>query len=198
MKKYYSDTDKEIFQRISEGDEIAFARIFTSWYQPLFWHALKILKSEFWAEEIIQEVFALLWINRIQLADINNPGAYLYKMVTNKALDRIRKQKLEVKIQYFIAMQPETEQGESDDGKWKRELLLKAIESLPEQRRLVYELRFQQGISYDEIAQKLSISKNTVRNQIVKALDTIRRLLINKKEIFLLFTFSTIIFLKFF
>lgn len=198
MKNYHSDTDKDFFRRISEGDENAFAHIFKSWYQPLFWHALKILKSEFWAEEIIQEVFALLWINRIQLSGINNPGAYLYKMVTNKALDRIRKQKIEVKMQYFIAMQPEAEQLESDERKSKRELLLQAVESLPEQRKLVYELRFQQGISYEEIAKKLSISKNTVRNQIVKALDTIRRFLIHKKEIFVLFTFSSKVFLKFF
>lgn len=182
--------DRELFKRISEGDESAFASIFQNYYQGLFWHALKLLKSEFWAEEVVQEIFSQLWLIRSGLSDIENPSSYLFKMVANKALDRIRKKHLEIKMQYFISNQLNNIDRSSWGDEWDRidRWMLEAIEKLPEQRKSIYRLKYHRGLSYQEIAEQLSITKNTVRNQMVKALESIRSYLLERKR-FLIFLF---------
>ena len=103
--------------------------------------------------------------------------AYLYRMTTNKALDRMRRQELEVKMQYWLAVQARQNMDGADiavDLNKLDRLLEEAVNLLPEQRRLVYQLKYRTGLSYDEIADKLTISKNTVRNHLAKALEDIR------------------------
>lgn len=183
-------SEEELFRLISEGDTSAYTSIFQNYYQPLFWHALKLLKSEFWAEEIVREVFAQLWINKESLKAVTHPSAYLFKIIANKSLDRIRKQELEVKMNYFIATELLFTNSE-DTSKWDEmdKWLKEAVESLPEQRKRIYQMKYQQGFSYEEIASQLSITKNTVRNQIVKALHTIRVYLTSKKIFWMIFYF---------
>jgi RNA polymerase sigma-70 factor (ECF subfamily) len=183
--------DQELFKRISGGDTAAFSNIFQTYADPLYWHAVKLLKSEFWAEEIVQEVFVQLWAKRDLLAAINAPSAYLYKMLGNKAMDRLRRDQLEIKMQYLVAQAlhlsqtNETMQGD----RWDRmqALLHAAVNNLPEQRKRVYQLKYRDGYSYEEIAAILSISVHTVRNQMSKALPAIRTFLIEKgADLFLL------------
>jgi len=172
-----TNNEKELFSRISRGDETAFAQIFHTYSSPLYRNACKLLKSPFWAEEVVQDIFTQLWQRRNSLDKIESPVAYLYRMTTNKALDRMRRQELEVKMQYWLAVQARQNMDGADiavDLNKLDRLLEEAVNLLPEQRRLVYQLKYRTGLSYDEIADKLTISKNTVRNHLAKALEDIR------------------------
>jgi RNA polymerase sigma-70 factor (ECF subfamily) len=174
-------TERELFHQIAAGDQEAFSVIFRSYSNPLYWNALKLLKSEFWAEEIVQVVFEQLWANRGGLSKVELPSAYLYRMLTNKALDRIRRQAREVKMQYWLERQAEgSPEGKHAAVDWDElhALLENAVEGLPPQRREVYKLKYQDRLSYDEIAAQLSVSKNTVRNHMTKALEDIRAYLL--------------------
>jgi RNA polymerase sigma-70 factor (ECF subfamily) len=177
--------DRELFKRITNGDQAAFSVIFQTYSAPLYYHAFKLLNSEFWAEELVQEVFVQLWFKRHLLADIDVPSSYLYRMVGNKALDRMRRQELEMKMQYFVA-QALHDGGEvaAQSDRWdKIEVLLQAaVNSLPEKCKRVYQLKYQQDCSYEEIAEQLSITKHTVRNQMAKALQSIRSFLMEKGD----------------
>lgn len=173
--------EKELFRRIAAGDTEAFSIIFRTYSDTLYWHALKLLHSEFWAEEMVQVVFEQLWDNRAGLDKVDRPSAYLYRMLTNRSLDRIRRQKLEVKMQYWMARQEEyTTTGHHAAMDWEElhGLLEKAVTELSPQRREVYRLKYQERMSYEEIAAHLSLSKNTVRNHMALALDDIRNYLL--------------------
>ena len=181
--------DRELFKGIAQGDRQAFSTLFQAYSNPLYWHAFKLLHSEFWAEELVQDTFVQLWLKRSSLPDIGNPSAYLFRMVANKALDRIRRQALEIKMQYVTAHVLHNVTGEAiieEDG-WGpiRELLHTAVERLPDQRRRIYRLKYQEGFSYEEIAEKLSISRHTVRNHMVKALEDIRSFLLENRDLLL-------------
>lgn len=149
-----------------------------------------MLKSEFWAEEIVQEVFTQVWTSRSKLAEIESPAAYLFKITANRCLDRIRRQELEIKMQYLVnkalTREANTFQENSYDLNLIEKLIKEAVQQLPAQGKLVFELHRNKGLSYQEIADQLQISKNTVRNHMVKALHFIRSYLRNKGELTLL------------
>ncbi len=95
--------EKELFSQIARGDVSAYTIIFDNYFDRLRWRALKLLKSEFWAEEIVQDVFMTLWNNRENLIDIDTPSSYLFTMTSNRCFDRIRRQKLEIEMQYVVS-----------------------------------------------------------------------------------------------
>jgi len=168
----------------------AFSTLFQIYSKALYWHALKLMHSEFWAEELVQDAFVQLWMKRSSLSDIENPSAYLFRIVANKALDRIRRHELEIKMQYVAANALHNVTGEApgkQDG-WDsiKELLNTAVERLPDQRKRIYQLKYKEGYSYEEIAEKLSISKHTVRNHMAKALEDIRSFLLEHRDFLLL------------
>lgn len=181
---------KALFIRIADGDGAAFTELFKEYFEQIKWNALKMLKSEFWAEEIVQEVFTQVWTSRSKLAEIESPAAYLFKITANRCLDRIRRQELEIKMQYLVnkTLQKEanTFQENSYDLRLIEKLIKEAIKQLPKQGKLVFELHRNEGFSYQEIADQLQISKNTVRNHMVKALHFIRLYLQEKGELTLL------------
>jgi len=183
-------SELELFRRISEGDTDAFTILFRQYFEPLKWNAAKLLKSDFWAEEVVQDVFTQLWSGRERLAEVQSPDAYLFRITANRCFDRIRRQALEVKIQYLIThvIRPEatSNQQNSYDLNVIEKLIREAVDQLPAQQKLVFELQRNKELSYQEIADQLRISRNTVRNHMVKALQAIRTHLASKGEFFLL------------
>jgi RNA polymerase sigma-70 factor (ECF subfamily) len=190
MNSNSSQDDKALFIRIANGDGESFTVLFKRYFDRLKWNAVKMLKSEFWAEEIIQDVFMQLWTNRERLIDIESPSAYLFHITANRCLDRIRHQNREVKAQYLLNQahfdQPGSLQQNSYDIRLIETMINEAVRLLPEKGRQVFKLQRTGNFSYQEIADQLGISKNTVRNHMVKSLHFIRVYLAEKGEFFLL------------
>jgi len=188
--------DKELFTRIEAGDPVAFQQLFSRHYQALYQNAFKLLKSGFWAEEVTQETLLHIWESRDTLSEIENPAAWLFRIVANKCRNRIRRQEIEVKAQYMIAKaaheNQQVRQEESYDYSVLRSLITEAVDRLPEQQKLVYKLQQDQELSYKEMAEQLGISPNTVRNHLVRAFSAIRDHLISHggfRAVFIAFLF---------
>lgn len=177
MEETGINTDKALFERIATGDEAAFSVLFFRYTARLAPFVTRLLQSERWSEEIVQDVFMRLWQNRQQLASIEHPGAYLYQMASNRTLDYIKRNAREVKLQYYAARWI---MGVADHPDAQRDfheienLLKEAVNQLPAQRRKVYQLVREEGLSHAEIADRLKISKHTVRNHVAEALQEIR------------------------
>ncbi len=93
-----NDNEKELLHLITSGNELAFRRLFDLYKKRLFTFAEEITKSAADAEEIVQDSFTKLWVNRETLSDIVSPGNYLYIMVRNRCLDHLRKTARDKKI----------------------------------------------------------------------------------------------------
>lgn len=183
-------TDKTLFQTIAQGDAAAYTILFGRYFEQLRWRALKLLKSDVWAEEIVEEVFLQLWINRESLSAVEIPHAYLYKLTNNRCFDRIRRQRLEVEMQYAVSQALHGEAPPAVDAQYDlanlEKLIREAVEQLPPQRKLIYRLQQEEGLSYQEIADQLGLSRNTVRNQVSRTLQAIRNYLQQKGVAFLI------------
>lgn len=170
----------ECFQRLAKGDESAFETLFELYKKRVFGVAFKMLKSEVEAEEIVQDVFLSIWLAQSKLGYINDPEAYLFTITYNTIYAYLKKasrdqQFLKTIINHITHIQNTTEEAIAANETNK--LINEAIQQLPPQQRTVYELSKQEGLSYDEIAGRMQLSRNTVRNHLAEAMKTIRAFL---------------------
>lgn len=172
-----------MFRQIAKGDEVAYTRIFHLFTPRLFPYILKITKDETLAKEFLQETFLRLWVNRDDLAHINNPASWLFKIAANICLNHLRSEAIHNKLQakVYEKMKPgEYPVAEIAEGREMELMISKAVDTLSPQRKEVYLLSRHEGLSHKEIADKLGISINTVKNHIGTALKGIQEYLHEK------------------
>lgn len=151
-----------------------FKHIFDSYRTKIYSTSYNIAKSRYAAEEITQEIFIKLWINREVLNNIANIDGYIYRITRNFSLNYLRKAASDSKLTehlFKVAIQSEN-RTESDlhESEYKH-LIRQALKGLSPQRRLVYQLSREDGLNYAEIADQLNLSKNTVKNHLFAALE---------------------------
>ncbi|MEO8085180.1 MAG: RNA polymerase sigma-70 factor [Bacteroidota bacterium] len=156
-------------------DEKAFEDLFRSLYQPLCKNANMLLNDSDEAEETVQNVFISLWEKRREMEITISIKSYLYKAVRNASLNRIKHSKVRKQYveeqQYLSPSIPATEISIQNELQAQ---IQKAIESLPEQCRLIFKFSRFEELKYSEIAEQLGISIKTVENQMGKALKIMR------------------------
>ena len=170
--------------------EILFADIFKLHEQKLYSLALRITKSDLYAKDVIQEVFLKLWEQRSAMHNIKNIEAWLYRLTENKIIDFLRKAAADDRLKEAIWSNLLKSFNETESlvaAKQYNEVIQRAIEQLPPQRKLIYYLNREEGLNYQEIAHELQISKHTVKNQLSSALQSIRRFIGKSARLFSFF-----------
>ena len=181
---------KVLLLRVSEGDESAFAQLFKTHYNQLGDFILRITESEQLTQEIVQDVFLKIWMNRQSLAGIHCFKAYLMVVARNHAFnclkqiarEKSRKRAWEHSVLH-LALNNTDEEALTDKG----QLIDEAVELLPPRQKNVYLLSRREGISQEGIAQKLNISHETVKKHMVLALRFLKNHLRTNTNLFLLF-----------
>lgn len=164
---------------VAGGSEDAFRALFNGYRSKLYTYILKIARSNEIAEDTVHDVFLKLWENRQNLVHIENLNAYLYRMAHNKAYTGFkRKAKESLILSVLEKEQSGIYEGATDDGistKEVREFIQQAVNKLTPQQKKVFLLSRQEGLKLDEIANTLHISKNTAKNHLIQALQTLRQ-----------------------
>lgn len=168
--------EKEMLLLVAAGDRLAFNNLLHARWNKVYTLALTYLRSAEDAQEITQDVFLKVWQNRTQLTTIANFDGWLFILARNGILSELRKKK----VRPVISAEP----GESEEDtilpdhpllyKEASALVAKGIEALPPARKKVFMLSRMEGKSYEEIAAMLNISRNGVKDHIVKALHFLR------------------------
>jgi RNA polymerase sigma-70 factor (family 1) len=165
-----------------------FIRIFKEHEYKLHTLALRLTKSNQYAKDIIQDVFLSLWDHRADLPGIHNMEAWLYRVTENKVLDFLRKAAVNGRLKKALWDNLQdmlsNETVELVDAKECASIIGRAINALPPQRQLIYRLNRERGLSYQEIADELSVSRHTVKNQLFSALESIRHFLSRNRLLF--------------
>jgi len=184
-----NEQERVLIEKIVVGDEHAFSVLFFNYLPVLQSFAVKFSKSDEDAEEIIQEAFLRIWLNRDKLLDVINIKAYLYKYVSNECLTYLRRKLKEDKvIDKFREKQPNSSNVTSESIHLNEitRIVNVAVDQLPSQRKKIYQLSRQEGKTIPEIAELLDISQNTVKNALVIALKAIRNHLDQRGIVFVL------------
>lgn len=175
--------------KIAAGDHQAFREVYDFYYQPIYKYALHLLKSELLAEEIVQETFLKIWINRIRLTEILNLESYLVTIARNRSLDILRQSALRYRNDQTLKSTFEFSTNETEEQiilKDTRLILAEAIAQLPPQQRQVYELCKQQGLKYDEVARIMALSPLTVQSYMKIASRAVREYMDKNTDIIII------------
>lgn len=132
------------------------------------------------AKDLTHDVFLKAYYNWDKLQKAETPSKYLFKITSNTLIDHYRKNIL---IEHSIQQLPPQQEVSSIEldqkDNEKVSALYQAIEQLPDQRKEIFKLKNIQGLSTEEIANELSLSKRTVENQVYRAMQSLRKQLAN-------------------
>jgi len=172
----------------------SFRTVFDELYKPLCAFALNYVPDAVEAEDIIQDLFVKLWEQRNHIVFNTSIKAYLFQSARNGCLNYIKHKSVESKyLEHYVKVSPDSFYENALEVEETRRLLNKAVESLPPRCRQIFELSRFAGKSIDEISELLSLSKNTIKNQLVSALKRIRTTIeLNELLIFILLFFHCI------
>ncbi len=171
------NNESALLRRVAEGDETAYRQLFHLHWNNVYTVALMLTKSVPLAEDMVQDVFLKIWQKREQFAEIERFEDYLFIMARNHIYTELKKQAKNEGFKQQLVDFFEDSAHHADLALLTKETqhqIESAIQQLTPQQQLVYRLSRDQGLSHEEIAQQLNISRNTVRNHIVQALKVIR------------------------
>ncbi|MEN8138657.1 MAG: RNA polymerase sigma-70 factor [Bacteroidota bacterium] len=178
MNKVFSkhdSTDDNLFSSIKQSDERAFRILYDRYWKALYAFAYSFTEDEDLSKDIVQEIWITFWDKRKNI-DVKNVKAYLYSMVRNRVYNQLRDNKklehqLEI-IDKYLTVDDITDLTDLADT---NQLLEEAIAKLPERNREIFMLSRFEGLSNQEIADRLDISKRTVENHLTNSLRQIRK-----------------------
>lgn len=181
MRSIAANSELDLLQRIARGDEIAYARIYQDYKSRVFSIAYHLVKSPYLAEEVTQEVFVNIWISRNRLAQVQNLGGYLYTSTYHKALQTLKQERHHDEIMAWTLEQPDSDRN-IEDGLILKETELSLHQAallLPKQKRLIFTLSKKEGLTNKEIAERLHLAPNTVKNHLGEAVKILKSFLKN-------------------
>jgi RNA polymerase sigma-70 factor (family 1) len=175
--------EKEILGKIAQGDRHAFSDLYKHYFPFVRHYIILFEPSRSCLDELTQDVFVRIWEKKSKLAGVNSFKNYLFFVTRNVVFNYIRALKvLKVRQQ---AGEPESAKEVPAGNDPESELLFKqyyhlaleAMDRLPEGRRKVLKMTVDQGLSLDEIATELNISRSGVKKQLYAATAFVREYL---------------------
>lgn len=157
-----------------------FANLVMPFKDKLYRLAKRILVSKDEADDAVQEVFLKLWKGKEKIENYKNPEAFAITMTKNYCLDRLKsKQASNLKIIHSNYQTSENieKKIEAND---EVELVFKIMETLPEQQKIVLQLRDVEQFEFSEIAKMLDSNETAVRVALSRARKTVRDAMIKK------------------
>lgn len=177
MQDQFTYQENELLRKIAEGDEQAFRLLFDTYNRRLFSFAEGLLKSAADAEEVVQEIFTRVWLNRASFSQVENAGQYLYQMVRNRVIDQIRKTARDKSLQQQVWLTMTISDDSLEQHLKKKEtaeLIEQALAQLPEQKQKIYRLSREKEYTQDQIASLTGLSRSRVNNILTEVLKHIR------------------------
>ena len=170
-------SDAELTDLLKGGDRVAYAELYERYWSLLLRHAVSMLRDSDAAQDVVQDVFQMLWEKRTTLEIHTAISSFLYAATRHRVLSSLKHGK--VADRYLATLQNEIESGvASTDLKIEEKELARKIEEglnkLPPKMREVFELSRLHEYSYQEISAKLNLAENTVKRQISNALKIMR------------------------
>lgn len=169
--------ERELLAKIAEGDQMAFKKIYDTYFSRTYAFSFYVLHSRELAQEVVQEVMLKLWQMGFEVLDIQNLEAYLKTLAKRRAIDVLRRRELEKRIEREMQSGWEEEHNETEQAivlNETRKIIEEGVNLLPHQQRLVYQLCRQSGMKYEEVAEQLNIAPGTVQKHMKLALKFLR------------------------
>ncbi|ACU02528.1 RNA polymerase sigma factor [Pedobacter heparinus] len=169
--------EQQLLQQIAMGNETAFKLIFETYRSRVFTFVVNFIHSTADAEEIVQDTFLSLWQNRDSLVKVEHPRNYIYTVVRNKTLRYLSNVARDEKMLKVVWANMQVEVNPTEEALLMREsraLIDKALSTLPAQKQQVFRMCREEGMSHEDIALEMGLSKSRIKNIMVEVLRYIK------------------------
>lgn len=178
--------DEDIIDSINFGNESSFNLLVLKYQKKVYWTAKRMLLNHDDANDITQEVFIKLYRNLKNYRNESSLFTYIYRMTINFSLNYLKKSKSlkskALSLDYNISKNNYTDNETIYDDNIRTKMLIQAISTLPRQQRAVFNMRFYDSLSYDDISRILNKSVGTLKANYFHAIKNIERFLISKRQ----------------
>lgn len=171
------NNDNLLVSELNKGNEKAYDELFHMFFGRLCVFAMKFVKDQESAEEVVEDAMVVLWEKRDKFENLAALKSYLYTTVRNGSLDYLKKNGRNTSLD---GLENDQLFSTSDDHILEEEVhavLYQAIASLPKKCRRVFELSCIEELKYSEIAADMGISLNTVKSQRARAIQLLKEIL---------------------
>ncbi len=172
---------RELQEKISADDQHAFATVYRLFFMRLFNFTVRYMHNRATAEELVNDIMLKVWHRRSTILAIENLETYLFVAARNSSLNYLSQHS-----PFHITLEPESGEVEiinTNDPErlleWREiyQLLILAVDELPDQCRTVFKLIKEDGLSYKQVAEILDVSPRTVETQLVRAMKKLHKTL---------------------
>ena len=181
--------DRKIAELLKGSNEDGLALLFDKYQDLLYRYILHFTKDQYITEELVQDVFIRIWNYRHKIEPDKGIESLVYRTARNICLNHLRdNKKVHVAHHHYSTHMSAVMPAEDHDvlvHKEKEQSVQQAIDDLPEQCRKVFKVSREDGLSYNDIATHMQLSKDTVRNHIINASKRIRLHLHSRFNMFL-------------
>ncbi|MFT3902701.1 MAG: sigma-70 family RNA polymerase sigma factor [Niabella sp.] len=171
-------SDAQLLQMLSsEKEAFAFESLYQKYHRSIYINVIRSTRNGIEAEDIVQEVFYTLWQSRKKIKSDTVLSGWLFTVSYNKTVDFLRKKIRERKLSQSLQSADDLYLSLDEHSKieLQYELLQNAIEDLSPQRKKVFELCKLQGLTYEQAAKKMGVSKYTIKEYMKDAFQYIRQ-----------------------
>jgi len=176
METNTSFPDQKTLQRIAAGDEASFRLVFDHYRPIIYTLSLRYTRNEWIAEEIVQDVFMKVWVNRSALPDVRNFGGWIFKMaegLTINAVKKLVRDKEKAQLYFTDPLNIDVPDFAEQEDQYAI-ILREAVKQLPARQQETYLLIKEQGLKREEAAKVLNVSPETVKSNLKQAIRVIR------------------------
>lgn len=171
--------DKELILNVKSGSEYSYGILYRLWISRLYNFVYHYVRSDSIASDIVQETFLRIWTNRASLDPESSFKAYLFTISYRLMIKELRRQMNNPLMDSLLEYQSDWVTSENETGRQIeieqfREALVQAKKKLTPRLKLIFEMNKEQNISVADIAKKLGITEQVVRNQLSVAVKVIR------------------------
>lgn len=188
MRSRIYNTEQELLDSFSAGEEQAFSTVYTQFYERIYYFAKRYLDSGPDAEDLTADTFVKLWSRRSTFCSLESISIFLYTAARNNCIDFIRHAKMKQSrkdqlLEVLKAQEPRDFTLEMIRMELMK-LIYAEVEKLPGKMREIFQLSYKEGLKPSEIASRLKLSVQTVSNQKTTAIKLIR-IALSEKSILL-------------
>ena len=191
MSEEFSYNEKELLMQLHSGNQAAFATIYLQHNEGLYNYLLKFTKNPALAEDFVHDIFLKVWEKRETIDIKSSFASYLYRFARNYSINHLRH--LAVDAKYLKETLRRIELGINDqtlvnDFQWQQyqSLLSEAIGTLTPSKKKAFESVRIEGMTYEQAAAEMGISRNTLKEHLVLAVKAIKQYLLKHGDVALM------------
>ena len=167
--------ERRTLAAVAGGDEKAFRALVDAYWSRVYFNTLTLVKSPVVAQDLTQDIFLKIWLQRERLTEVVSFKNYIYVVGRNQVIAALRKKIIETADADMAMLREDMQAPDAQlEGKDAYRLLMEGVERLTPQQKIIFKLSRLEGLSHEQIAKKLGLSQNTVKVHMVMALNFLR------------------------